>query len=70
MVAIILKFLGPVLAFYFFQKWIRQTFGGLGGSGFTKDQVSSSYPKDRSKEDIIEICPDCGNVAQKNHKCT
>ena len=65
---ILIKFLVPVIGFYYFQKWMRnvlnppQNYSGDPESKFTANGK-------KSQEEVIEICPECGNVMMKNHRC-
>ncbi|NRA44771.1 MAG: hypothetical protein HRU09_07440 [Oligoflexales bacterium] len=65
---ILLKLLVPLLGFYLVQKWIKNALNPTQNySGNPEERHTSAGGK--SADDIIDICPDCGNVKQKNHKC-
>ena len=61
MLSILLKFLMPIALFYLTQKvaldFIRQI--------KNKDGKSSK----RNKDQVIEICPECGEVRRAGHRC-
>ena len=68
MFAVLIKLLVPLLGFYFVQKWVRNaiklTFNP------PNEQSGSQQPSHRGgAENVIEICPECGNVEEKGHKC-
>ncbi|MFK7823143.1 MAG: hypothetical protein AB8G05_03245 [Oligoflexales bacterium] len=65
---ILLKFLIPVLGFYLAQKWVRNALNpSQNYSGNPEDKQTNAG--DKGADDVIEICPECGNVMQRNHKC-
>lgn len=65
---ILLKFLVPVLGFYFAQKWLRNFLNPPQNYSGNPEQKQTGAGG-RGPEDVIEICPECGNVMMKNHKC-
>ena len=62
-IAILIKFLGPIIAFYYIQKFLRNALSGLNPGHISPKK--RSHPAD----DVIEICPDCGNVKLHHHRC-
>ena len=63
-IAILIKFLVPVLAFYFVQKWMLNALRGI-----ENFKVASNKHAKKPTDEVIEICPDCGNVKLHKHKC-
>ena len=61
MLGVILKFLIPVIIFYFIQKFARQAFNDLKGTNISKHKPG--------QDQIIDICPDCGKVRDDHHRC-
>lgn len=72
MLGIIFKMLMPFIAFYFVQKLIRQFLFGEQVPGKKGSIFSQRNKKDGSSDaEIIEICPECGNIILPSgrHRC-
>ena len=65
---ILLKFLVPLLGFYLIQKWIRNALNPSQDYSGNPEQKQTKSRGDRA-DDVIEICPECGNVMLRNHQC-
>lgn len=61
MLGVILKFLIPVIIFYFIQKFARQAINDLKGANLSNQK--------NDRDQIIDICPECGKVRNDHHQC-
>lgn len=69
MFAILARFITTVIVFYLIVRLGRSMLGAL------RDKKEDTPGKDRfarndpRNDNVIDICPKCGNVKMKNHKC-
>ena len=67
MIRILLRILVPIMTLYVI---IRTLFQIFSGSGKNLTEHGTPYPNRKKNDpDVIEICPDCGNVKGPRHKC-
>ena len=64
---ILLKFLVPVFVFYLAQKWLRNLLNPPQNYSGNPDDRNSG--KGRGADNVIDICPECGNVVSANRNC-
>lgn len=68
MVAVLIKLLVPVIGFYYFQRWFRNLLNV--NHPLPRNPSPKKPPEPRGgKHQVIEICPECGNVEEAGHKC-
>jgi hypothetical protein len=68
MIRILLQMLIPILTLFVIIRTLFQIFSGK-GPNLTKH--GTPYPKWKKNEpDVIEICPECGNVQGPRHRCS
>ncbi len=60
MIAILIKFVLPLVGVYFALKFLRQQIVGMEGT--KSDRLGQTDP-------IIEICPECGQEKNRGHRC-
>jgi hypothetical protein len=67
MIAILFKMLFPFAAFYVFMKYVKKAIlQKLMNPEFLR---RGSYSSHRRDQVVIDICPHCGEVVGKRHKC-
>lgn len=59
MIGIVMRILLPALAIYFLVRFVREL--------IQKNGDRSTL--DPRADPVIDVCPDCGRVAEKGHKC-
>ena len=59
MIGIVLRILLPALAIYFFVRFVRE---------LIQRNISGSKLDPRA-DPVIDVCPDCGRVVEKGHRC-
>lgn len=62
MIAVLFRIAFAVLVAIFLSKFFFRENRNLGGG-------NSCKPRGKEKDDCIEICPECGHLREKNHRC-
>lgn len=70
MLALLIKFVLPLLALYYGPQWLRRLLASVKAPK-NLSRFGDRYPQQegQKQEDVIEICPSCGNVREKFHRC-
>ncbi len=71
MMAILFKFLFPVVGFYYSIKWLRNFLKSSASSSASEAFQLHSHTRKKyaARENIIEICTKCGEVEHQGHRC-